>query len=59
MSAEQFELLIRISEKQELMYQILSNHLHSHFVYNLALFSAVLGLTGILIKLLLNKKRAR
>lgn len=59
MTAEQFELLIRISEKQDLMYQILSNHLHSHFVYNLALFTAVCGLSGVIIKLLISRKNKR
>jgi len=56
MTAEQFEMLIRIAERQEGMYDLLSNHLHEHFLYNIALFTAVCGLAGVIIKLLLNKK---
>lgn len=59
MTVEQFELLIRIAEKQDGMYSLLSNHLHEHFLYNLALFTAVVGLAGIIIKLLLDRKNKR
>ena len=59
MTPSQFELLIRIAEKQDLMYGLLSNHLEHHFIYNLALFGAVTGLFGIIIKLLLNRKNKR
>jgi len=56
MTSEQFKLLIRMAEKQDLMYGLLSNHLHEHFLYNIALFTAVCGLVGIIIKLLINRK---
>lgn len=58
MTVEQFELLIRIAERQELMYNLLSNHLQHHFLYNIALFSAVCGLAGIIIKLLISRNRS-
>lgn len=59
MTVEQFELLIRIAEKQDGMYNLLSNHLQHHFLYNLALFGAITGLFGIIIKLLLDRKNKR
>ena len=59
MTAEQFELLIRMAEKQQLMYNLLSNHLHEHFLYNLGLFTAVVGLAGIIIKLVLDRKNKK
>ena len=59
MTAEQFELLIRMAEKQDGMYSLLSNHLQHHFLYNIALFTAILSLSCVIIKLLLNKKRAK
>lgn len=62
MSPEQFELLIRVSEKVDANYRLLSNHLEHHFIYNVAMFTAVVSLSGIIIRLLLNsrnKKRAK
>lgn len=60
MTPEQFELLIRMSEKQDLMYNMFTNHLQHHFLYTIALFTAVLGLGGITIKLLwARSKQAR
>ena len=59
MTPEQFELLIRIAEKQDLMYSLLSNHLHEHFLYNIALFTAVIGFVGVIIKLLLDRKNKK
>jgi hypothetical protein len=57
MTAEQFEMLIRVSEKTDLIYEMLANHLEHHFIYTITLFSIVIGLTGVIIKLLLNKKK--
>lgn len=57
MTPEQFELLIRIAEKQDLMYGLLSNHLQHHFLYNLAMLTAVVTLAGVIIKLLITKNK--
>lgn len=59
MTPEQFELLIRIAEKQDLVYGLLSNHLHEHFLYNIALFGTVIGFVGVIIKLLLDRKNKK
>lgn len=40
------DLLIRLGEKMDSMSLLLSNHLHHHFLYNMALFTAFLSVIG-------------
>jgi len=56
MTPEQFELLIRISEKQELMYDILSNHLQHHEAYSLVFLATGLTLISAVIVLWLKNR---
>lgn len=40
------DLLIRLCEKMDSMNLLLTNHLHHHFLYNMALFTALLSVIG-------------
>ncbi len=53
------EILIQLVEKVDLIYELLSNHLYHHFIFNMALVAAILGLISSLVILLVKKKRAR
>lgn len=52
------EILIRLSERVELIYQLLTNHLEHHFWFNITLLAAVIGLSAALITILLKRKGA-
>lgn len=56
MTPEQFELLIRISERQKMMYELLINHLQHHLMYTIALFTVMLGLGTVVVKMWLRNK---
>lgn len=43
------DLLIRLNEKMDEINALLTNHLHHHFLYTMAMFAAFLSLFGGLI----------
>lgn len=51
MTTEQFELLIRIAERQDLIYELLTNHLQHHFMYTIAFFTTMLGMGIAVVKM--------
>ncbi len=40
------DLLIRLSQQMDSMTLLLTNHLHHHFLYTMAMFTAFLSLVG-------------
>jgi hypothetical protein len=40
------DLLIRMSEQMDIINLLLTNHLHHHFLYTMAMFAAFLSLIG-------------
>lgn len=40
------EMLIRLSEQMKYLETLMTNHLHHHFLYTMAMFTAFLGLLG-------------
>ncbi|MHA1169807.1 MAG: hypothetical protein ACTSPI_17560 [Candidatus Heimdallarchaeaceae archaeon] len=52
------DLLVRVSEKVDLIYTLLANHLEHHFVYNITLLSGFIAtVTAVVLYMIRFRKR--
>jgi len=51
------EILIQLCERVDLIYELLTNHLHHHFLFGMSMLGIVGGLVTALLVIILRKQK--